>query len=134
MIRRPPRSTLFPYTTLFRSIPGPKTPDDGIRLSSEIRDMIGLRVVPLSAQLRSQLRVGARTGGLLITGVTAGSDAARKGVAAGLIIKEVNQKPVQSVGELEKIVNSAIEAGRPIILLKLVDSSGVSRVIAVRLG
>src|SRR6266403_339562 len=24
MIRRPPRSTLFPYTTLFRSEPGPK--------------------------------------------------------------------------------------------------------------
>src|SRR2546422_3685002 len=23
MIRRPPRSTLFPYTTLFRSVPGP---------------------------------------------------------------------------------------------------------------
>src|SRR3712207_7055569 len=25
MIRRPPRSTLFPYTTLFRSWPGPGT-------------------------------------------------------------------------------------------------------------
>src|SRR2546426_1197888 len=25
MIRRPPRSTLFPYTTLFRSIPPPST-------------------------------------------------------------------------------------------------------------
>src|SRR2546430_12960321 len=25
MIRRPPRSTLFPYTTLFRSHPGPRT-------------------------------------------------------------------------------------------------------------
>src|SRR3712207_7020343 len=25
MIRRPPRSTLFPYTTLFRSIPTPRT-------------------------------------------------------------------------------------------------------------
>src|SRR3712207_7514067 len=24
MIRRPPRSTLFPYTTLFRSAPGPR--------------------------------------------------------------------------------------------------------------
>src|SRR3712207_8551663 len=24
MIRRPPRSTLFPYTTLFRSLPGPQ--------------------------------------------------------------------------------------------------------------
>src|ERR1035441_10917471 len=26
MIRRPPRSTLFPYTTLFRSTPRPKSP------------------------------------------------------------------------------------------------------------
>src|SRR2546430_5638283 len=27
MIRRPPRSTLFPYTTLFRSIGWPKVPE-----------------------------------------------------------------------------------------------------------
>src|SRR2546426_5677990 len=27
MIRRPPRSTLFPYTTLFRSLPGKPAPD-----------------------------------------------------------------------------------------------------------
>src|SRR3712207_8021387 len=27
MIRRPPRSTLFPYTTLFRSVLGPAQPD-----------------------------------------------------------------------------------------------------------
>src|SRR2546422_2181913 len=26
MIRRPPRSTLFPYTTLFRSVPAPEPP------------------------------------------------------------------------------------------------------------
>src|ERR1041385_5275329 len=36
MIRRPPRSTLFPYTTLFRSIPlpipGGRRPGGGIRL------------------------------------------------------------------------------------------------------
>src|SRR2546427_6814306 len=29
MIRRPPRSTLFPYTTLFRSLHGPR-PDVGV--------------------------------------------------------------------------------------------------------
>src|SRR5256885_16584635 len=28
MIRRPPRSTLFPYTTLFRSARGPEAPDE----------------------------------------------------------------------------------------------------------
>src|SRR5260221_9372562 len=29
MIRRPPRSTLFPYTTLFRSVQAPGDPDPG---------------------------------------------------------------------------------------------------------
>src|SRR3989442_7061454 len=28
MIRRPPRSTLFPYTTLFRSVPGTREVED----------------------------------------------------------------------------------------------------------
>src|SRR6266705_3812740 len=36
MIRRPPRSTLFPYTTLFRSGAG-----DGIAKGSDIRDIAG---------------------------------------------------------------------------------------------
>src|SRR5256885_11037218 len=31
MIRRPPRSTLFPYTTLFRSRPGPLPVDRRLR-------------------------------------------------------------------------------------------------------
>src|SRR3712207_7736049 len=38
MIRRPPRSTLFPYTTLFRSVheePQPCTPDGGACLRIE---------------------------------------------------------------------------------------------------
>src|SRR5262245_64227336 len=29
MIRRPPRSTLFPYTTLFRSLPPPRARSEG---------------------------------------------------------------------------------------------------------
>src|SRR3712207_7379968 len=36
MIRRPPRSTLFPYTTLFRS-PGPTSPSRGTCASSSTR-------------------------------------------------------------------------------------------------
>src|SRR5437879_11155564 len=32
MLRRPPRSTLFPYTTLFRSRPGGDLPQDLFRL------------------------------------------------------------------------------------------------------
>src|SRR3712207_8463535 len=48
MIRRPPRSTLFPYTTLFRSLPGllgVVCPHAGIAVGLKLRqdrEMIGL--------------------------------------------------------------------------------------------
>src|SRR5437762_13145026 len=36
MIRRPPRSTLFPYTTLFRSLPAELTPNlQGFKLKGD---------------------------------------------------------------------------------------------------
>src|SRR5260370_11009755 len=40
MIRRPPRSTLFPYTTLFRSVSGPAatTRDPHARRPDSLRD------------------------------------------------------------------------------------------------
>src|SRR3989442_8377927 len=41
MIRRPPRSTLFPYTTLFRSVPG----------------FLGFREGPLLVRVAEKLRV-----------------------------------------------------------------------------
>src|SRR2546426_1203876 len=47
MIRRPPRSTLFPYTTLFRSL---RRPCGGLSVESERR-----REIPLSVDLRLQI-------------------------------------------------------------------------------
>src|SRR5256885_5453919 len=38
MIRRPPRSTLFPYTTLFRSPPSSATPATGCKAGTGIAD------------------------------------------------------------------------------------------------
>src|SRR3712207_8550857 len=42
MIRRPPRSTLFPYTTLFRSVMGDYTADDNanLRMTSGVNNNI----------------------------------------------------------------------------------------------
>src|SRR3712207_9466391 len=42
MIRRPPRSTLFPYTTLFRSIPDGATLQAGIgTIPNEVLGLLG---------------------------------------------------------------------------------------------
>src|SRR5690242_21597514 len=50
MIRRPPRSTLFPYTTLFRSL----APDDFVRLSKEYA-----QIEPVAAAAREVRRLRA---------------------------------------------------------------------------
>src|SRR3712207_7129043 len=46
MIRRPPRSTLFPYTTLFRSRGRPCTPSIPRRCTAGLRAPGGLRPAP----------------------------------------------------------------------------------------
>src|SRR3712207_7996007 len=61
MIRRPPRSTLFPYTTLFRSAPTGAVPaGDGGPESRGVR----LRVIQFQ-QSRTQIEAG----GMLAAGV-----------------------------------------------------------------
>src|SRR3712207_7749043 len=40
MIRRPPRSTLFPYTTLFRSLPYGLPADGGASFFSQVDDLL----------------------------------------------------------------------------------------------
>src|SRR5258705_2757200 len=61
MIRRPPRSTLFPYTTLFRSHPGDAYSYDifsqaaqAIRHPGTVNPLSGLRVRHVIATGRSQ--------------------------------------------------------------------------------
>src|SRR5258708_29761553 len=56
MIRRPPRSTLFPYTTLFRSTPSTKS-DVGHDLNIDLAEagrMVGAELTELARDLRSE--------------------------------------------------------------------------------
>src|SRR2546422_3349318 len=55
MIRRPPRSTLFPYTTLFRSLPHPHR--------ALLRGGALRRLQPLRQRQHLALRVGERRRG-----------------------------------------------------------------------
>src|SRR2546422_4085836 len=59
MIRRPPRSTLFPYTTLFRSCcSGPAQFKDGLELdgsalSAQVKNVVKLKADRKSTRLNS---------------------------------------------------------------------------------
>src|SRR5256885_9509196 len=53
MIRRPPRSTLFPYTTLFRSQHANAIPEEPVHVRQEVR-RVRARETRAEAQLRSE--------------------------------------------------------------------------------
>src|SRR5437879_7261758 len=59
MLRRPPRSTLFPYTTLFRSIV-----EDG-RWLGRLQDELRALLAPVFCQARSRMAAFAYIGALL---------------------------------------------------------------------
>src|SRR2546429_7399484 len=54
MIRRPPRSTLFPYTTLFRS----RRPTNSREATMEIPLAVGLRTAEAGARIAGCARIG----------------------------------------------------------------------------
>src|SRR2546430_7780626 len=62
MIRRPPRSTLFPYTTLFRSRADPTATEEGLQGGRDVAhgNAEVLRAVPVEGD--AQLRPGPRGG------------------------------------------------------------------------
>src|SRR5256885_16872486 len=69
MIRRPPRSTLFPYTTLFRSLPDPMNliifGAPGAGKGTQSAHLIEIYRIPAIAtgdMLRAQRRAGAALG------------------------------------------------------------------------
>src|SRR3712207_6994694 len=55
MIRRPPRSTLFPYTTLFRSVQA-EEPDAGFAICADVGAHVEFREVREPRDLRHKTR------------------------------------------------------------------------------
>jgi len=93
----------------------------------------GLTVAELDDVARAEYGIADTVGGAVVTDVRESSDADEKGLIAGLVIGEVNQKPVASVAEVEQLVGEAHAAGRAAVLFKITDPAGASRYVAVRL-
>src|SRR2546422_10218753 len=90
MIRRPPRSTLFPYTTLFRSLAG-RTSEDRQRAAEQIAAREGLAVVPpfdhpdiVAGQATVGLEIAAQLPAVRTVVVPVGGGGLISGVVVGL--------------------------------------------------
>jgi serine protease Do len=97
-------------------------------------DLVGFDVALLDEDKRAEFGIAPEEDGIVVTSVKSGSDADQKGFIPGLLVTEVNQKEIGTVDELSELVAEAKEAGRPAVLFKVIDPTGTSRFIAVRLS
>lgn len=114
--------------------PAPDAAEERIPAPLGLSDLVGFDVAPLDEGKRAQFGIAPEADGVVVIDVKGGSDADLKGFIPGLIVTEVNQRRIDTIDELNRLVDEAKEAGRPAVLFRVQDPAGTTRFIAVRLG
>ncbi len=83
--------------------------------------LAGVSVAPLTPDIARQLQLPPNTQGVVVTDVAEGSSAAFAGLERGVVIQQVNRKPVISVQQFTTLVRQA--GNQPILLLVYQDGS-----------
>src|SRR3712207_6204811 len=142
MIRRPPRSTLFPYTTLFRSVPRPRgeAVRDGRERAdgAEVDDVAGEAARVAVAGDRPDLlaRAAVLHDERLVLGNVLAEPHAPEAVDAALAVERDQRRQVERLREVALRLHEArlagTEAERPVLeraLAALVAHRAVQRVV-----
>jgi serine protease Do len=81
------------------------------------RTVLGLEVRPLSPEMARQLNLKT-TDGVVVVRVEDGGSAAEAGIQRGDVIREINRKRVQSIGDFERLTKDVKEGDRLTLLLQ----------------
>jgi len=84
-----------------------------------IEQSLGLQVMPLTAQIASQLGMSGSVQGLVVANADPSSDAGAKGLGRGTVIVSANGRQLSTVEDLESTVRSAKSGGREAVLLRV---------------
>ena len=96
------------------------------------KELLGLTISVLTEKLRTDLGLGEKAEGLVVTNVDETSEAYTKGLRAGDLITEAGQQKVVLLSQLDERIAAAEEAGRKSLLL-LVRRAGEPRFVALSL-
>jgi serine protease Do len=100
---------------LAKKEPAPKEPTDTIKPPDNV--LAALRIQALDPAMMSQMNIPAKTTGVVITSVEAGSSAEAAGLQRGDVIQEVNHEVVKSLDDYQKAANKIKKDELAVLLL-----------------
>lgn len=101
--------------------------------SSAEPNSLGMSLMPINPALRQQFELRNNVNGVVVSAVDPDSEAARKGVNAGDVIKRVGQTNVHLPSDVARAVDDARKAGRDSVLMLLANEQG-DRFVALRVS
>ena len=97
------------------------------------KQSLGITLQPLTPQLRQQLKLPESVRGVVIAGISPGSDAASNGLQRGDIIVQINQRPTTTPAEAAAAVDAARKAGRETVLMLVQRGTIPPRYVGIKL-
>ncbi len=97
--------------------PGAATPESAEARQGPLNVLSDLRVKAIDDEARAQLKIGAKTSGVLVAHVQAGSPAEQAGLQRGDVIQEVNRHPVRGVTDYEAAVAKVRQEENAVLLV-----------------
>ena len=85
---------------------------------------LGIKIAPLSQELRDKYQIAADQKGVVITDVASGSSAAERGLKPGDVIVEVAQTAVDTPADVQKQVDGVRKSDRKSVLMLIQGQDG----------
>ena len=99
----------------------------------EQQGLLGMQLSEITPDMRSDMNLSDEVTGVLLLSVEVDSIAAASGLAAGDVITDAAQNPVEEIADLVEQVENATDAGRESLLL-LVRRDGEPRFVVLKLN
>ena len=87
-----------------------------VKAPEKVMEQLGITIQNLTDDLAGRYGYEDQQG-VIITSVEPGSEAAQKGIAPGMLIMEVDRKPVKNTKDFDQAIEKAAEAGKVLFLI-----------------
>ena len=98
--------------------------EQGTPGDERMKDELGVTFSSLTPELRRRMRLSDDVTGVVVTDVERGSAAAEAGIRTGMLITEADNRELESVADLDRVVRMARERDKDAVLVRVLTARG----------